>query len=42
MIARARRAGETKPDAEIIAATKGYYVVELLLGKSDGVPAYSN
>jgi hypothetical protein len=42
MIARARRAGETKSDAEIIDATRGYYVVELLLGKSDGVPAYSN
>jgi hypothetical protein len=42
MIARARQAGETKADDEIIAATKGYYVVDLLLGKSDGVPAYSN
>lgn len=42
MIARARQAGETKSDAEIIKVTEGYYVVELLLGKCDGVPAYSN
>lgn len=42
LIARARRAGETKPDADIIASQKGYYVLDLLRGKSDGIPAYSN
>ena len=42
LLARARRAGETKPDAEIIAENTGYHVLDLLRGKSDGVPAYSN
>lgn len=42
LLARARQAGETKSDADVIASNTGFYVVELLHGKSDGVPSYSN
>lgn len=42
ILVRARRAGETRADAEIIRENSGYHVVALLHGKCDGVPAYSN
>lgn len=42
LLARARAAGDARPDADIIRENSGYHVVSLLLGKCDGVPAYSN
>ncbi|MEP7210076.1 MAG: hypothetical protein ABI740_04500 [Alphaproteobacteria bacterium] len=42
MMKQAKAHKDNRPEQEIIAQAKGYFVVELLLGKCDGVPAYSN